>query len=412
VRLLITGVNYRPEATGIGPYTAGLAEHLARRGHDVVVGTTFPHYPHWTWQEPAVPWRRTERLEGVEVRRARCILPRSRSAAWRIVYDTSFAVSTLLTGIPTPRPDVVVCVSPPIQNALAGALLARRWRVPAVLLVKDLPLEAALSVGMLRRGVGYRVGEWLERWAYALAGRIVVINPRFQANLTRQRVSLEKVVVIPDWVDLEEILPRSPEPEVRAMLGSANGEFVVVHAGSMGEKQGLGTAVDAARIAARELPVQLALVGDGPQRRALEAMVRERGIGNVRLLPVQAASTFPRVLAAADALLLHQRADVLDSVAPSKLLAYMAAGRPILAAAHPQSVAAHLVTEAGCGVIVRPEAPDALAEAMGALSRDPERRCALGLAGRRFVEEHFDKRAILSRWEEVLADTAAGGTAR
>jgi glycosyltransferase involved in cell wall biosynthesis len=412
MRLLITGMNYRPEATGIGPYTAGLAEHLAERGHDVVVSTTFPHYPQWTWQQPTARGWVTERLVGVEVRRSRCILPRRPRATWRIAYDTSFAAVALLNSIAMSPSDLVLCVTPPIQGAFAGALLARRWRVPLVLLVKDLPLEAALSVGMMRPGRGYRAGEWLERRAYALADRIVVINSRFQRSLTRQRVPLRKVVVIPDWVDVEEIRLRPPEPDMRALLGSSNGEFVVLHAGSMGEKQGLGVAVDAARIAGREAPVRLALVGDGPQRRALEEMVRDGGIGNVRLLPLQAGSTFPRLLAAADALLLNQRADVLDSVAPSKLLAYMAAGRPILAAAHPESVAAHLVTEAGCGVVVRPEAPEALAEAMRTLSGDPERRCALGLAGRRFVERHFDKRVILARWEELLAETAARGTAR
>lgn len=411
MRLLILGMNYRPEATGIGPYTAGLAEHLAGRGNDVVVSTTFPHYPQWTWQQTTARGWRTEKLGGVEVRRARVVLPRRPCVTWRLAYDTSFAVAALLNGMATNRRDLVLCVTPPIQSAVVGALLARRWRVPLLLLVKDLPLEAALSVGMMRPGRVHRAGEWLERRAYALADRIVVINPRFQRSLSRQGVPGGKVAVIPDWVDLEEIRPRPPEPDMRALLGSENGEFVVLHAGSMGEKQGLGVAVDAARIAEREGPVRLALIGDGPQRRALEEMIRGGGIGNVRLLPLQAGSTFGRMLSAADALLLSQRADVLDSVAPSKLLTYMAAGRPILAAAHPESVAADLVTEAGCGVIVRPEAPEALADAMRALSGDPDLRRTLGLAGRRFVERHFDKRAILARWETLLAETAAGGTA-
>ena len=411
MRLLITGMNYRPEATGIGPYTAGLAEHLAGRGHDVVVSTTFPHYPQWTWQQPTARGWRTERLGGVEVRRARVVLPRRPRVTWRLAYDTSFTAAALLNSVAVSRRDLVLCVTPPIQGAFAGALLARRWRVPLVLLVKDLPLEAALSVGMMRPGRAHRAGERLERGAYALADRIVVINPRFQRSLTRQRVPEGKVAVIPDWVDVEEIRPRPPEPDMRALLGSSDGEFVVLHAGSMGEKQRLGVAVDAARIAGREAPVRLALVGDGPQRAALEEMVRGGGIGNVRLLPLQAGSTFGRLLSAADALLLHQRADILDSVAPSKLLAYMAAGRPILAAAHPESVAAQLVIEAGCGVIVRPEAPEALADAMRTLSGDPGLRRALGLAGRRFVERHFDKRAIVARWETLLAETVAGGPA-
>src|SRR5579872_3771472 len=125
MRLLILGMNYRPEATGIGPYTAGLAEHLAGRGNDVVVSTTFPHYPQWTWQHPTARGWRTERLGGVGVRRARVVLPRRPCVTWRLAYDSSFAAVALLNGLATSRRDLVLCVTPPIQAAVAGALLAR-----------------------------------------------------------------------------------------------------------------------------------------------------------------------------------------------------------------------------------------------------------------------------------------------
>jgi len=102
-------------------------------------------------------------------------------------------------------------------------------------------------------------------------------------------------------------------------------------------------------------------------------------------------------------LLLSQRADVRDSVAPSKLLTYMAAGRPVVAAAHPGSAAAHLVREAGCGVVVAPEDPEALAAALRGLRRDADRRRELGRAGRRFAEARFDRGRVLAHWESLLA---------
>lgn len=404
MRLLIVGVNYRPEETGIGPYTAGLAEHLSGQGHQVVVSTTFPHYPRWSWRpEGCGP---VDRLNGVEVRRRRVILPRRRSAPWRVAYDSSFAVAALLSGAAVRRPDLVLCVSPPVQTAFAGALLARRSGAPLVLLVKDLPLEAALAVGLIRRGAGYRAGEWLEGRAYALADMVVVINERFRRSLARQRVPGRKIAVIPDWAELDRIVPRQPDPDMREMVGGANDEFVVLHAGSMGEKQALGTAVRAAGLAVRTAPIRLALVGEGPQRPGLERLARENGSAGVRLLPLQPAADFPRLLAAADALLLHQRADVVDSVAPSKLLAYMAAGRPVLAAVSAHSVAADLVRQAGCGVIVPPEDPEALAAAMADLRADVERRQEMGTAGRRFVELNFDRSTILARWASLLSDLA------
>jgi len=130
MRLLIAGMNYSPEATGIGPYTAGLAEHLAYQGHEVIVCTTFPHYPQWKWQPPMARWRRIDTINQVQVRRCRVILPRRPRLAWRVLYDSSFAGAALLTGASVRRPDLVLSVSPPIQIAFTGALLARRWGAP------------------------------------------------------------------------------------------------------------------------------------------------------------------------------------------------------------------------------------------------------------------------------------------
>jgi putative colanic acid biosynthesis glycosyltransferase WcaI len=402
MRILIAGINYRPEVTGIGPYTAGLAEHVVRCGHDVVVSTTFPHYPQWEWQPPMARWSRTDPLDGVEVRRTRVILPRRAGARWRIAYDTSFAAGTLLRSTMVRRPDLVLCISPPVQAAFSCALLARKWRVPLVLLLQDLPLQAALSVGMMSPGAACRLGNWIERRAYGLAEKIVVINASFRRSLADQGVPAHKVVEIPNWANLDYTAPGAPEPEMRQLLGAPNGEFLVLHCGNMGEKQGLRSAVLAAQIVSRRREVRLALVGDGAERRVLERMVVENDIRSVRLLPLQPAAVFPRMLASADALLLHQRAEVTDSVVPSKLLTYMAAAKPILAAASANSPAARLVSEARCGLVVRPDDPSALADAMDELSGDAHRRRALGLAGRQFVQERFQRKAILKEWELLL----------
>jgi hypothetical protein len=72
MRILVAGVNYAPEVTGIGPYTTGLAEHLALQGHEVTVATTFPFAPHWRWFQTPHRWRTRERLNGVDHRRTNC----------------------------------------------------------------------------------------------------------------------------------------------------------------------------------------------------------------------------------------------------------------------------------------------------------------------------------------------------
>ena len=412
-RVLILGMNYAPEVTGIAPYTTGLAEHLAGRGHHVTVATTFPHYPRWRVEPPHDGrWRLIERRNGVEVRRGAVLLPDGRSAFRRMLYDTSLAVTALLNSTTVPRADLVFCVSPPIQLGLAAWILARRWHVPLVLQVKDLPVDAALAVGMLRPGRALALGRALERLVYRCATRIVVISEGFRHNLVRQGVPPDRIVTITDWSDTDRVRPMPADPAVRAIAGAGEDDFLVLHTGNMGEKQGLANALLAAGAVDRGARLCLTFVGDGMERSRLEALATERRLGNVRFLPLQPADVFPRLLASADALLLNQCASVVDSVAPSKLLSYLAAGRPVVAAVHPKSEAARVIRASRGGVIVPPDNPPALTAMLRALADDPEHRRALGARGRLYVEEHYGRDRILATYEALLGQLASPIEAR
>jgi colanic acid biosynthesis glycosyl transferase WcaI len=403
MNLLILGHNYTPEMTGIGPYTTELAEHFAAGGHAVTVLTTFPHYPRYQWQgKPAIV--RRERLGGVAVRRIRAILPRRATAAWRIAFDSSVGLGCLLNAIGVARPDLIIAVVPTLQSGFAAGILAKMWRVPSLLLIKDLPIEAGLAVGMLSGGLVFRLGTAFERLVYRMVDRIVVIGEQFRGNLLAKDVKPELIAVIPDWVDLENIKPLPADRDVRAHLAGSEVGFLVLHAGTMAEKQGLQTVVEAAGELAHERAICTVLVGEGPTRARLEAAIKERHLENIRLLPLQPQKYFPKMLAAADALLLNQRAGVVDAVVPSKLLKYMAAGRPVVAAVSENSVAARLIVEAGCGIVVPPENPAHLAAAIQQLCSYPDLRRKLGQSGRSYAEAQFSKERILARWDQLLRE--------
>jgi len=115
-------------------------------------------------------------------------------------------------------------------------------------------------------------------------------------------------------------------------------------------------------------------------------------------------------LSAADALVLTQRADVVDIVIPSKLLTYMAAGRPVVVAVNPKSEAGRYVREADCGLVVPPEDPEALAKAIRSLSADPRSVTRLGANARAFAEQHFSKTVVLHKYDEFFRRICAQGT--
>lgn len=405
MRILLAGANYAPETTSVAPYTTGLAEHLACQGHDVVVATSFPFYPLWRWYEPPPRWRTRQRLNGVDVWRTKIILPTRRTATRRVLFDTSIAFASAVTALSIPKVNVTICLSPPIQTTLIGAAI--RFKLgKLVTLVKDLPTEAARSVGMLHGGAALHVGRAIEQSAYRLADHVVVISGAFSAYIQRLGVSSEKISEIPDWADLESIRPAKPDPRTRLRLGAGPKDVLILHTGNMGAKQDLSNVVDAAALVTTERRIRLVLIGDGPDRLKIAERIAAQNLKNITMLPVQESSEFPGVLCAADMLLINQAPDVIDSVLPSKLLAYMASGRPVLAAVHPMSTTASIVQEAGCGLIVEAGRPQVLAAAIRKIAAEAANlpsMTAMGQRGRAYAEAHYDRGAVFGQWDALLA---------
>lgn len=398
-------MNYWPEVTGIGPYTTALAEDLVAAGYEVAVVTTFPHYPHWEWQDGRKRRRTTDRRNGVTIQRVRHLLPRGRSLLRRLLYDTSFAMLAPLEALLHGRQDLIVCVSPPAQCAFTMRILSAMWRRPTVLVVEDLPVAAAEAVGLLRSRILRSAARAFEALTYRWQSHIVVIAEAFATHLKSLGVRPERITVVPHWVDTDRIRPMPRNPDYRRAFKASDDAFVVVYSGNVGEKQGLDVVVEAARLTLeQQLPIRYVIMGDGSYLPHLMESARTKNVENIVFLPLQSSNDYPAVLASADALLLTQRDGVLDSVAPSKLLSYMAAGRPVIAAVNAKSVAADAVREAACGLLVEPERPRLLVEACESLRRSDSVRRAAGERGRRFAVEHFSRQSSLRVYRAIFTD--------
>jgi glycosyltransferase involved in cell wall biosynthesis len=179
----------------------------------------------------------------------------------------------------------------------------------------------------------------------------------------------------------------------------------------MGNKQHLEQVLAAADLAQNRAGpaasnVRFALMGDGSQRPYLEAEARNRTLKNVMFLPPEPDATYPDVLAAADVLLVAERASVVDMALPSKLTSYAAVGRPVIAAVNPSGATAREVERAGFGIIVAAEQPDRLIESINQLVSDSEAVDRLGAAGRTFAASSLDVGAALRQAEAMVAAIA------
>src|SRR5439155_18567475 len=196
--------------------------------------------------------------------------------------------------------------------------------------------------------------------------------------------------------------PREPREHVRARLGWPDDVFVVLHTGSMGYKQGLENVLRAADLARDDPSLLFALQGDGNQRAKLEQEERRLRLPNVRFRPIASAKEFPGILCAADALLVNQRGSVRNMSMPSKLASYFLTGVPVIAAVSPDDETAKEVEVSGGGVVIPPERPDRLLEAVAQLRDEPEQAVRLGRDGRGCAQRYLSTESAIARVDEFL----------
>ena len=404
-RVLVLGLYYWPEATGIAPYTTAFAEHLASRGAQVTALVGVPHYPAWRVDDRyAGHLRVRETRNGVEIVRVRTYVPGKQSGARRALYEATHAMQ--LVTVPRLRPsDVVIGVVPTLASAVGAAFHAGRWDSALGLIVQDLSGPAASQSGV--PGAGRRVADLatrLERTLLRRADRVAVVSEAFRAYAVDAGAAPERIRSLPNWSRLER--PTKTPTQARRELGWPVGEPVVLHAGNMGLKQGLEHVVAAARLAVGRGPrAHFVLMGDGSQRSALEASARN--LPNLTFSPPRYGADYANALAAAEVLLVNERATVLDMSLPSKLTSYFAAGRPVLGCVSPSGVTAREIERSGGGVTVPAEDPGALLDALRELLDDPERRSMLGRSGRAYSEEVLRPELAQSRAESFVVELAA-----
>jgi len=405
MKILIYGINYFPELTGIGKYSGGMAEWLATRGHEVRVVTAPPYYPQWQVLAGYSPYRyRRESLDGVKVWRCPLWVPRRPSGLKRILHFAGFAFSSFPVMLFQAfwRPNIILVVEPSLFCVPTGLLTAWLCRAHSWLHVQDFEVDAAFDLGVLSSPRLRRIVLKVEKWLTSRFGKVSTISDQMIVRLGTKGVLPEKRVVFPNWADIASIHPAERDNAFRAGLGFGPETMLVLYAGNMGEKQGLGSVLEAARQLSDQKNIQFLMVGSGAARPRLERRAHALGLKNLRFLPVQPLEKLPEMLAAGDIHLVVQRRDAADLVMPSKLTNILAAGRPCVVTVDSGTALAEVVAGHGTGLVTPPEDPAALAEAIAVLAADAALRTRCGEAARAYAERHLGRDSILSAFESDL----------
>ena len=392
----------------MGKYTGEMASWMAARGHEVRVVTAPPYYPAWKIGAGYRSRYRTEHPEpNLTVYRCPLYVPERPKGLRRVLHLASFAFWSLPVMMREAawEPDVVFTVEPTLFGAPVALFAAMLAGAPAWLHVQDFEVDAAFDLRLLpAHGPVHAFALWAERRLMRAFRRVSTISAKMLERGAAKGVRSERLVLFPNWVDVEAIRPEPPGwagNAFRRELGLV-GKVVLLYSGNMGAKQGLEMLVGLAEELRREERVHLLLCGDGSFRPELERGMAGRT--NVTMLPLQPVGRLRSLLNAADVHLLPQRAGAADLVMPSKLTGMLASGRPVVVTADAGTQVAEVIGagEEALGLVVPTEDAGALAGAARRLAGDADLRVRMGAAGRRYAVEWMGREEVLLRAEREL----------
>lgn len=403
MRILIYSYNYHPEPIGIAPLMTELAEGLVKRGHQIRVITAMPWYPEGeVYPEYRGHLYFSEERNGVKIQRSYVWIRRERSLRNRVFFEVSFVVLSFLQSLKGWRPHVILLTVPGLPVCVPAAVLGWLYRVPVVLNLQDILPDAAIHVGLLTSKKMIGVFESLEKFAYRIATKISVIADGFTSNLLGKGVSAQKIVEIPNWVDVTFIKPLSQENNYFRVKNNLEGKFVVLYSGNIALTQPLETLIDAAT-RLRHIPnIVIVIVGKQEALFRLEKYCQQQEANNVLLRSFEPREKLPEMLAAADVGMVMQKHNVISFNMPSKIQVLLASGRAIIASVPATGAAARAIEKSGGGKVVPPEDPEALAQTILSLYLNPAQVAVFGKQGRKYAEEHYTFELALDRYEELF----------
>ena len=381
-----------------------MARAFAKQGHRVTIITSPVNYLTGRSSQAKARWRTQENPEpGIEIIRAYTYSALHRSFFHRLLSFFSFMFSSFFIGLGVKNVSVVWGTSPPIFQGWTAWLLARLKRINFVFEVRDLWPAFAIAMNVIHNPLIISLSNWLERFLYRHADQLVVNSPGFIEHITSR--GGKNIVLIPNGVDTQMFYPLDNGDEFRRRLG-LEGKVILLYSGAHGVSNDLAVLLQAAKLTLADESIVYVLVGDGKEKPSLQRLAEEWKLKNVFFSAPVSKSEMGKVLAAADACLaILKPVELYKTTYPNKVFDYLAAGRPVICAI--DGVIREVVEAAEAGVFSTPGDPGALAQAVNELARDPESARRMGMNGRVYVEQHFNRQIIAQKMEKLLVSNAS-----
>jgi len=355
-RILILGINFAPELTGIGKYTGEMTDWFVENGYQCTVVTSFPYYPNWKVQQPySGSFYKKETLSNGMLNVYRCPLyvPDSPSGLKRMLHDASFFISALVMIfllLFKERNDQIFCVAPPFHIGFLGIIYRFFKGGKIIYHIHDLQIEAARDLHIIKNKTTFFVLFALEKFIINQANYVSSIS----AGMIR-KVAMKtdkEVLFFPNWVDTDIFHPIKEKAALKIEWGFDPSDKLILYSGSIGEKQGLESLISIAKNLEKNSYIKFIICGNGPYKDKLKQLSEEHHLNNIFFMALQPLHIFNNFLNMVDVHLVLQKKKACDLMMPSKLTSIWSTGGLAIVTAEPGSSLHSMINENKMAVVI------------------------------------------------------------
>jgi colanic acid biosynthesis glycosyl transferase WcaI len=323
----------------------------------------------------------------------------------RAANYVTYLSNALVRAVRGRRPEIVLCMTDPPVIANIALLVARRYRVPLVVISQDVFPEIAVQLKRLENPVAVRLLRSLVSLYLRRADRIVAIGDTMKRRLEEKGAPPDRIRVIPNWVDTQRLTPQD-RANRWAQGGRLQEKFVVMHSGNVGHAQDLDSLIRAATFLRDLDDLVILVIGSGARHNELVTLAELLEADQVHFLYYQSRRVLAQSLSSADVHVVGLAPGLAGYVVPSRLYGILAVARPVIVAADAESETAQVVQRIGCGIVVPPGRPELLARAIRDAHDGKYDLVEMGRRGREWVEREADRSVAVRRYRDLLGELA------
>ncbi len=416
-RVLIHSLIFSPDGVSTAYLYNDIALRLQKRGYEVVVLTTTPHFnivPEQVEKQP-MRWKvwgfcKVSKFNGMTV--LHVPQKKFKSTALRLFGFVYWHIVSFFIGLTIRHVDLILSPSPPLTLGFLNLGLAKLKGCKVVYNVQEIYPD----ILKLKGGITLKFLSWMEKKVYNGSDAVTTIDKVFHDTTVDRFEDKSKLHIIPNFVDTD--LYRQVEFQVSgskvqdsniytldAKLFPQTDSIKLLYAGNIGHAQSWEPLIELAD-KTRDLNVEYVVIGEGAKRGYVEEEIQKRGLEKLHLLPYQPRELMPAILSYSDASFIFMAPEMDGDGFPSKVYTIMACERPMLILSGENTPIVNFLKDKGCAKLITERNFDAKVNEMVNWLRGvtKEELKEMGKKGLAEIQANYTKEIVTSMYADLVKE--------